>query len=365
MTKILLALLLLPVHALAADDEKALSFEGLTYPVTLLVKAGKTGSVAAETAFCAAPDTDYDTVLLQGMMPDPAMRLDVQSDDLSRYELTGFHRFPNGRFWARYRSAAPGRSPMRLSITDLGLKQDSTLTLYAAELFVRRDMREPGISVSTVPYVPDPSLFVPSTAPFSLVRRAAWQAAPPTEPYIPVTPRSFTLHHTQAHYPGTFEDAVAEMQFIQDFHQHGRGWIDVGYHFLIDPLGNIFEGRPIGVQGAHVLHHNEGNIGISIMGNYHPPAHDVFTPEAQASFVALGRYIKDAYSVRVSSFYAHRDLNSTDCPGDDLYARKGMLSSLIFDPRPQPAEVDLSRDSSPSPAQSESLKQLLRYLNRQ
>jgi N-acetylmuramoyl-L-alanine amidase len=47
---------------------------------------------------------------------------------------------------------------------------------------------------------------------------------------------------------------------------HGRGWRDIGYHYLIDRDGAVATGRPIDQVGAHVQGHNTGTIGISLFG---------------------------------------------------------------------------------------------------
>ncbi len=364
-------MLVLPAFsaARAYDEETDIRFQTNIYPIVIkLPAAQKTGAVSFETAFSEAPSADYDTVLVQGLMPDPSVRLDFTPKSAAgACAQTAIHRFLNGRFWARYRCPA-GRQPVRLSVVNLGVNRDATLTLYEAELLKAGSMREEKeVLVSTFVYVPDPTLNLPDSAPFKLIRRAEWKALPPTANYTPHAPFYFTLHHTQAHYPRTLAESIAEMQFIQDFHQNGRGWIDIAYHFLIDPAGNIFEGRPIKALGAHVLSHNPGNVGISIMGNYHPPVHDVFTDSTRDSFVAVGRYLKDTYDVNVSSFYAHRDIGNTDCPGDDLYAKKGLLRDLIFTPGPQVIQVPPTAPAAPSdltPTQNRSLQRLLNNLSR-
>ncbi|MDO8804868.1 MAG: peptidoglycan recognition family protein, partial [Elusimicrobiota bacterium] len=368
----LLSLLLVPplFSAGASAEENAIKFTGLSYPLEInLPAAQKEGAVLFETPFSEIPAAGYDTILLQGEMPEPGVNVELQVRSKSffspsaSYGSEAFRRFPGGRFWARYRVPFT-RQPLKLSVIDRGAKSASTLTIYETELLVRLESKEETApAASTAAYVPDPELFVPLSAPFKVIRRADWQAAPPTEPYTPHTPKYFTLHHTQAHYPGTYNEAVAEMQFIQDFHQHGRGWIDIAYHFLIDPAGNIFEGRPIKVLGAHVKNRNTANIGISIMGDFHPPKHDVFTGASQDSFVAIGRYLKDTYEVQVSSFYAHRDLGKTACPGDDLYAKKELLRGLIFTPQFQDVPVNHGDVPLPIPAQQESLRPLIQYLD--
>lgn len=373
MIKLLLPLLLAPMLAYAqAGDEKDLVFAGQSYPLTLDVKAKSDGQVSYEGRFSEAPDKDYDIVLLQGLMPEPDMRLDLLGKGRSffsadvEYRQTGFRRFPNGRFWAKYKAPSTTHQPVKILVTDLGLKKNQSLVIYATELLTEGDLRErqTPLEVSTAAYVPEPDLFVPASAPFKLYRRADWKALPPKEPFSRHAPYFFTLHHTQAHYPKTFDDSVIEMQFIQDFHQNGRLWNDIAYHFLIDPAGNVFEGRPINVLGAHVKNRNTGNVGISIMGNYHPPARDKFTQLTQDAFVTVGRYVKDTYEIKASSFYAHRDIGNTDCPGDDLYAKMSFLRGLVYAPQqPRPVAAPVNHGTLPPEPQAETLRQLLHYLN--
>ena len=360
-----------PVFLAAAPAEPGTPavFPGLAYPVEIKLPAGqKEGAVLYGTPFSLAPAQDYDTLLLQGEMPDPAVRIDIEVKSKvfflpdPAYRQTGFRRFANGRFWARYKIGTAGRQPLRLVVVNLGLKTGSTLTIYEGELAKGTSMREEREPRQDIPFAPGAELSLPEDAPFTAVRRAQWQAAPPREPFTPHAPRYFTLHHTQAHYPKTYDASVAEIQFIQDFHKNGRGWNDIGYHFLIDPFGTIFEGRPLNAVGAHVKYRNTGNIGISFMGNHHPPVSNPIAPETVNSFVTVGRYLKDTYSVDRSSFYAHRDIQSTDCPGDDLYARMEALRGLIFDPLPVPVLPDAA--PAPTPAQSESLRGLLELLGR-
>lgn len=379
MLKLILSLLLLPSFVAAqAGEEKDLSFTGLSYPITVEVKAGKeTGEICYESPYSAAPEEDYDIVLLHGVMPNADMRLDIVAKPrtifgaATRYEQTGFRRYPNGRFWAKFKAPALSLRPVKFTVTDMGLKSTSEMVIYATELLTQGDLKEgvaepaepaaPAEPAEPAAYVPAPELSVPANVPFKLVRRAGWRAKAPKQPYSTHAPYYFTLHHTQAHYPANFDAAVLEMQFIQDYHQNAKNWNDIGYHFLIDPQGTIFEGRPISVVGAHVLNRNTGNVGISIMGNYHPPAKDVFTARTQDSFVSVGRYVRNAYAVTPANFFAHRDIGASDCPGDNLYAKKNLLRDLVFNAEPRPVATDPSFE--PTPAQAESLRELYRRLN--
>jgi hypothetical protein len=233
--------------------------------------------------------------------------------------------FKNGRFWAKFGLGRATMLPFRLIAADESGTVSGAFIVYAVEAFIDAVPKEPGAAAE---------LQAPAPIPFPLVTRAQWNANPPNAAYTPHKPALFTIHHTAGRFTRTLEESKAEVLFDQDYHQNKKGWIDIGYHFLIDPLGNIFEGRPVTATGAHVEGRNAGNIGISVMGYYHPPISDQPTEAELAAFVKIGVYLRDKYGVRPEAFYAHRELNPTACPGNLLYARQQELKDLIF---PAPA----------------------------
>ena len=88
----------------------------------------------------------------------------------------------------------------------------------------------------------------------------------------------------------TLEDGLAEMRFIQDFHQNGRGWTDIGYHYCVDDAGRIYEGVPRDFRGTHVGGANTGNIGISMFGNFEI-AEEYPTTDSMQSLVAMWAWL--------------------------------------------------------------------------
>ncbi len=329
-----LAVLLCCGTSYAKESETTVTFRGSSSPIIQQLSPGEIGTVIFETALSDAPSTDYDAVLLDGEMPDQNVKLallvknnGIPLTEYTKYEPVRFKRFSNGRFWAKFKLSGLTRQPFKLSIIDMGVKTTHIFTIYNIETSRNVWLKEVSEPVQEPAQI---STQTPVNFPFKLITRAEWQALPATEPYTAHTPALFTLHHTQGHLPKNIQESMQEILFIQDFHQNGRGWIDIGYHFLIDPFGNIFEGRPIGVLGAHVKGHNTGNVGISLMGNYHPPVSNQPSPEIIAAFVTIGKYLQSAYGVTAPKFYAHRDLGATDCPGDVLYARMPELKDLIF-----------------------------------
>ena len=114
MLKLLTALLLTPLAVFAAGDEKDLAFPNLPYPITFTVNAApKTGAVAYETRYSEEMEKDYDTVLLQGLMPDPKLRLEVLAKGKSFFQAAvGRFQFPRLRHHhPPIRSVFPRRRP--------------------------------------------------------------------------------------------------------------------------------------------------------------------------------------------------------------------------------------------------------------
>ena len=176
-----------------------------------------------------------------------------------------------------------------------------------------------------------------------------WQARPPREPITLLNhpPTYIVVHHTVE--PGNTDDysldrAFAISRSIQNFHMDSNGWIDTGQQFTISRGGYITEGRHRSLEaltggtqhvlGANVANHNSEVIGIENEGNY--VSADV--PQALwDSLVQLVAYIASQYGIPVEHIMGHRDFNSTQCPGDVLYARIPELREAVAEGLGAPA----------------------------
>jgi hypothetical protein len=136
----------------------------------------------------------------------------------------------------------------------------------------------------------------------------------------------FVVHHTAESLAGTAKKTgVERMRAIYQYHAVSRGWGDIGYNFVIDPEGNIYEGRAGGafVAGAHTFCNNVGTIGIALMGNFQGTE----PPKAQMQGLrTLLVQLSDEYGVDPTgtaihhgklypTIIGHRDLRQTACPG--------------------------------------------------
>lgn len=129
-----------------------------------------------------------------------------------------------------------------------------------------------------------------------------------------------TLHH-EGWEVVDFTDmntTMTRLQHIQRFHMKDRGWGDVGYHYIIDRAGRVWEARPIQYQGAHVADMNEHNVGIMLLGNFDKQSPSNIQLATAQSMVST---IMSKYNVPVHRVYTHQELKPTQCPGRYLQPR--------------------------------------------
>lgn len=136
------------------------------------------------------------------------------------------------------------------------------------------------------------------------------------------------IHHTvtQNHE----QDPAATVRAIYYYHAITQGWGDIGYNFLVDWHGNVYEGRFGGpnVVAGHALQYNWGSIGIALLGDF------TSTDVEQTSLDSIVKVINDrAKNVdpagigffidknNVPNICGHRDVLSTECPGDHAYEK--------------------------------------------
>lgn len=241
----------------------------------------------------------------------------------------------------------------------------------AAPPFSRRDVILRGLAVAGSALVA-PRLVLPggsrirlvadevSIPPPPIVTRAQWGA----DESLGNHERSFgtiqkvIVHHTAIDEP----DPVKQIQGIHRFHTNGRGWDDIGYNFLIDRAGTVYEGRWArtyadgevhtgedtrgrGVIGAHAAGYNTGSVGIALLGTY---TSSTVTDEAMQALAATVAWkvgprgidphgadlfvrAGDGVPKTFENIAGHRDVESTGCPGDGMYARLAELRDRVAD----------------------------------
>jgi uncharacterized protein (TIGR03437 family) len=140
------------------------------------------------------------------------------------------------------------------------------------------------------------------------------------------------VHHTATGNAAANHDWAAVVRSIWNFHVFTNGWADVGYNYLIDPDGVIYEGRAGGdnVQGAHFSGVNAGTMGVSMIGTFTEvvPAETQMTSlrrllawkSSQRGIDPMGKARHAASGLELNNISGHRDgPGATECPGNALY----------------------------------------------
>ena len=127
----------------------------------------------------------------------------------------------------------------------------------------------------------------------------------------------------------TRREAVREhLSGIVGAHLH-RHYGDIGYHFMIDYAGRIWEGRSLLYEGSHVAQQNTANLGIMLLGNFEKqePAEEQIDSLSKLTDLLLRHY-----PIARDAIFGHCDLGSSACPGRYLYSPYVHL--LRKDPEP-------------------------------
>ncbi|MGW3244193.1 peptidoglycan recognition protein family protein [Streptomyces sp. NPDC001070] len=156
------------------------------------------------------------------------------------------------------------------------------------------------------------------------------------------------VHHTATGNDYDCADSPSVIRGIYRYHVKSSGWRDIGYNFLVDKCGNIYEGRSGGVSkavfGAHTLGFNEHTMGIAVLGNFseEAPTREALSAVARLAAWKLGIYgrnpegmtylvsagsnkYKKGERVRMNTISGHRDGFATECPGTELYDDLGII----------------------------------------
>jgi hypothetical protein len=162
-----------------------------------------------------------------------------------------------------------------------------------------------------------------------LVRRWEWSQTMPKTSLLRAagTYDRLTVHHSGALVNSSVnrEDAVAHIDGILTGHIE-RGYGDIGYHFIIDRSGCVWEGRSLAYEGAHVYGENERNVGVVLLGNFEE---QLPSDKQLASMTQIVTLLCERYRVKHQRVYGHRDLASSVCPGKHLYSYAHQLRDKI------------------------------------
>ena len=148
----------------------------------------------------------------------------------------------------------------------------------------------------------------------ALLRRSAWDARPPTGPFVRHHISHITIHHSAVILRDN-KKAPAQLRTFQADHQ-ARGWPDIAYHLLIDRHGNVYQGRPIWAAGDTNTGYNpRGHLLVMALGNFEEQAVSAAQLSAMLNVLAWG---STRFGIAPAAIRGHRAYASTLCPGADL-----------------------------------------------
>jgi N-acetylmuramoyl-L-alanine amidase len=198
----------------------------------------------------------------------------------------------------------------------------------------------------------------------TIYRRSAWgagQCKPRTAPAQGSVGVAF-IHHTVSANEYAPDDVPGMILAICRYHRNSNGWNDIGYNFLVDRFGRLWEGRAGGVDravvGAHAQGFNAQSTGISNLGTFTSvpqtddalramarlirwklPLHGTPTDGTTRLVSAGGASNRWRYgtAVKFNRVSGHRDADATSCPGNVLYGQLPDLRERVGSVEPQPA----------------------------
>ncbi len=204
-----------------------------------------------------------------------------------------------------------------------------------------------------------------------ILARRAWArgiAHPRVAPEYGVVRVAF-VHHTENPNGYLAGEVPAMLRAIFVFHRDVRGWNDIGYNFVIDAFGRIFEARAGGIDepvvGAQAGGYNLVSTGVAVLGSFSSrpisaPArralqrllawklalHGVgaegrVTVHVNPAGAAYSRFPANA-PVSLPRIAGHRDADSTDCPGDVLYRQLPAIRPRVRTLAPRPVLATLA-----------------------
>ncbi len=155
------------------------------------------------------------------------------------------------------------------------------------------------------------------------------------------TVKSVVVHHTAGSNSYTKAQAASVVRGTYRYHVVDRGWCDIGYNFLVDRYGQIFEGRHGGityaVHGAHATYWNTNSVGVSVMMNSSSAVVPAASLESVAKVIAwkLANNYRDPlakiylHNGTYNTILRHGDVMSTSCPGTSITSRMDTIRQRV------------------------------------
>ncbi|MFF4574454.1 N-acetylmuramoyl-L-alanine amidase [Streptomyces sp. NPDC001410] len=253
-------------------------------------------------------------------------------------------------------TASPSDSPTASASDSPTASASDSLTESPSASQTESPSESPSATTPTAP---------PSTVPEPpITSRAGWgadESISPDAPEYNADVKAVFVHHTDGSNDYSCTDSASIVRGIYAYHVQVSGWKDIGYNFLVDKCGTVFEGRKGGVDlpvlGAHTYGWNREAAGIAVLGDYTTTG---ATKAALASIARVAAWKLGQYGLAPdgtaqltagatqTNYFAtkftagstytfqrisgHRDGYNTQCPGSSLYAQLPTIRSWAAGP---------------------------------
>ncbi len=184
------------------------------------------------------------------------------------------------------------------------------------------------------------------------------------------------VHHTENPNGYSAGEVPAMLRAIYAFHRYVNGWNDIGYNFVIDLYGRVFEARAGGIDepvvGAHAGGYNLVSTGVAVLGSFMSapisqaarvtlerllawklslhglPSRGMVTVKVNPAGAIYSRFPANAH-VSLPRIAGHRDGDTTDCPGHALYGELPRIRRAVAHLAPAPVRATLALGTAEAP----------------
>ena len=160
---------------------------------------------------------------------------------------------------------------------------------------------------------------------------------PPSSNPASTSPTHLIVHHSAG--VNSSSDWAAVVRSIWDYHVNVNNWDDIGYNWLIDRNGAVYEGRGAGIRGAHFCGNNTGTQGNCILGNFNSssPSNSAYNKAVELLAWQSCQYNINPTSTSYhgssgfsfNNIAGHQQGCGTECPGSNLYSQLGNLRAEV------------------------------------
>lgn len=136
------------------------------------------------------------------------------------------------------------------------------------------------------------------------------------------------LNKIIVHCSATPEGRDVSTEEIRQWHID-RGWSDIGYHFVVELDGTVYDGRPVEDIGAHTKGHNADSIGVCYVGGVNEDGQpkDTRTPEQVVGLLDLLIDLRNTFGKHIT-LHGHNEFSDKACPSFNVQEEYANIDAI-------------------------------------